>query len=102
MLLDAGNALIGRDSAASDGAVIVAAGNALAYDAANVSYRDFRFGKAETLAALKAATFPVVSANLLDAESGQPLFKPYIVKTVGGQQRVAIIGVTELPAAVAD
>src|SRR6478672_4292751 len=66
LLIDAGNSLFGADSAGSGGGVIIAGYNALGYDAVNLSYRDFRAGKEATLNALKAATFPILSANLLD------------------------------------
>jgi 2',3'-cyclic-nucleotide 2'-phosphodiesterase (5'-nucleotidase family) len=97
LLLDAGNALYGAESLDSKGAVIVAAYNALGYDAVNLSYRDFHLGKAATLAVLKDAKFAVVSANLLADKSGEPLFRPYLVKKVG-DTRVALIGVTAVPA----
>ncbi|HEX4792886.1 MAG TPA: VWA domain-containing protein [Humisphaera sp.] len=96
LLLDAGNFLFGAESADSKGKVIVAAYDALAYDAANLSYRDFRLGKAQTLELLKDAKFAAVSANLLDDATGQPLVKPYIVKKLGGK-RIAVLGVCEAP-----
>ncbi len=45
LLLDAGNFLVGTQNADSQGRVIVAAYNALAYDAVNLSYRDLRSAK---------------------------------------------------------
>ncbi len=96
LLLDAGNFLFGAESADSKGKVIVAAYDALAYDAVNLSYRDFRLGKAQTLELLKDAKFAAVSANLLDDASGQPLAKPYVVKKLG-DKRIAILGVCEAP-----
>lgn len=96
LLVDSGNALFGTDSAYSNGQVIITAYAALGYDAVNLSYRDFRSGKAATLALLKDAKVPVVSANLVNVDSGKPLFLPYVVKRVGGV-RVAIIGVTSVP-----
>jgi 2',3'-cyclic-nucleotide 2'-phosphodiesterase (5'-nucleotidase family) len=98
LLVDAGNALLGADSMASDGRVIVAAYNALNYDAVNLSYRDFRLGKARTLKVLENATFGVVSCNLVDEATGRLLGKPYVVRQAGGE-RVAILGVTERPEA---
>jgi 2',3'-cyclic-nucleotide 2'-phosphodiesterase (5'-nucleotidase family) len=56
LLIDAGNFLIGVESVASGGRVMVAAYNALGYDAVNLSYRDFRLGKEETLGALRAVS----------------------------------------------
>lgn len=96
LLVDAGNALIGPDSIASGGRVIVAAYDMLGYDAVNLSYRDFRLGKAATLALVGAAPFSVVSANLLDESSGRLVAAPFVVKRAGAI-RVAFVGLTELP-----
>jgi 2',3'-cyclic-nucleotide 2'-phosphodiesterase (5'-nucleotidase family) len=97
LLLDAGNFLIGSESLASRGKALVAAYNALGYDAVNLCHRDFWFGKTETLALLKETKFTALSANLLDAETSELLAKPYVVKKVGGQ-RIGVIGVAEAPA----
>jgi len=97
LLLDAGNAFFGSDSVDSRGEVIVAAYNALGYDAVNLAYCDFRFGKEQTLALAHKAKFTVLSANLLDAQTGAPLVLPYcIIKRPDA--RVALVGVTERPA----
>jgi hypothetical protein len=99
LLLDAGDALFGDESVPSGGKVVAATYDALGYDAVNIGYRDFRLGKAATLAALQGAKFAPLSANLLDDASGQPLFRPYVVKSAGAE-RIAIVGVTESPAAL--
>ena len=101
LLVDAGNALIGPDSIASGGRVVVAAYGELGYDAVNLSYRDFRLGKAATLALVVAAPFSVVSANLLDETSGRLIAAPFIVKRAGAV-RIAFVGLTELPPGVED
>jgi hypothetical protein len=100
LLLDAGDALFGDESLPSGGKVIAAAYDALGYDAVNISYRDFRLGKAGTLSALQGAKFTPISANLLDADTGKPLFQPYVIKQAGGM-KIAIVGATESPAALA-
>ena len=100
LLVDAGNALIGPDSIASGGRVIVAAYGELGYDAVNLSYRDFRLGKAATVGLVRTAHFPVISANLQDDASGRLIAAPFVVRRAGAV-RVAFIGVTELPAGVA-
>ncbi len=97
LLLDAGNAFIGSESLASRGRIMVSAYDALRYDAVNLSHRDFRLGKAATLELLKGAKFPVVSANLLDADKREPLIKPYVVRQAG-ERKVAVIGISEVPA----
>jgi 2',3'-cyclic-nucleotide 2'-phosphodiesterase (5'-nucleotidase family) len=98
LLVDAGNAFLGADAMASGGGVIVAAYNALGYDAVNLSYRDFRLGKAQTLKMIRDASFGVVSCNLFDDSTGRLIAKPYVVGQAGAE-RVAIIGVTERPEA---
>jgi hypothetical protein len=97
LLLDTGNFLFGADSLASKGQIIVVGYNALDYDATNISYRDFRLCKEQTLGLLKQAHFVPISANILDADSGKLLFKPYAVKRVGAV-RIAVIGLCEAPA----
>ncbi len=100
LLVDAGNFLFGPDSIDSGGRIAIAAYNALGYDAVNLSYRDFRLGEAATVVLLKAARVPVVSANVLDDSSGRLIAAPYVVRPAGAV-RVALLGVTDLPAGVA-
>jgi len=99
LLLGCGNAIMATESLDSRGQVIVAACNALAYDAVNLCHRDFWLGKAGTLALLKGAKFAAISANLLDENNGESLLKPYIVKEIAGQ-RIAILGVAQAPAGI--
>jgi len=100
LLLDAGNALYGADSAPSAGLAIIDAYNRLGYDAVNLSYRDFRGGLDATRALLRQATFPVVSANLHAEDDSALIARPYVVRDAAGR-KVAVIGVTELPAGIA-
>ncbi len=97
LVLDGGNALFGADSLESAGKAVVVAYEALLYDAVNVSYRDFRLGKAATIAALKDSKLAAISANLLDEQTGELLLKPYAVLNRGGE-RTAVLGATEAPA----
>jgi 2',3'-cyclic-nucleotide 2'-phosphodiesterase (5'-nucleotidase family) len=97
VLLDAGNALFGAESVESRGRLLVVACDAMRYDAVNLSYRDFRLGKAATLSLIKEAKFRFLSANLYDTVSEDLLARPYVVKPVRGR-RVALIGVTGAPA----
>lgn len=96
LLLDAGNAVFGDQSTASRGQAVVAAYDAIGYDVINISYRDFRYGKDQAVKLFGTGKASVVSANLLDASTGKPLFRPYVVKVVGGR-RIAIIGLTDVP-----
>jgi 2',3'-cyclic-nucleotide 2'-phosphodiesterase (5'-nucleotidase family) len=99
LLLDAGNFLIGSESLDSQGRVMIAAYNALGYDAVNLSHHDFWLGKERTLALLKEGKFAAISANLSDEKTGALLLQPYVVKKVG-DQRLELIGVTHIPAGI--
>ena len=98
LFVDAGNALFGSGGGARfDADVVVEAYTAMRYDAVNLSYRDFRQGKAATLAALSEEGVPFVSANLEDAESGTLLARPFVT-VHKGEASIAILGVTQNPA----
>jgi 2',3'-cyclic-nucleotide 2'-phosphodiesterase (5'-nucleotidase family) len=97
LLVDAGDAFFGGASVDDGGRAVVRAYEALRYDVVNLSYRDFRSGKAETLRLLAGTRFQAVSTNLVDAATGAPLVRPYVVVTSGGVH-VAFVGLTEVPA----
>jgi 2',3'-cyclic-nucleotide 2'-phosphodiesterase (5'-nucleotidase family) len=97
LLVDSGNFLIGTESLESQGRVIIGAYDSLGYDAANLSHHDFWLGKEKTMNLLTEARFSVISANLLDEKTAKPLANPYVVKKIGGQ-KLALIGVTHIPA----
>ncbi len=99
LLIDGGNSFFGGDSAESQGKVIVEAMNYLHYDVVNLGYPDFRYGIKATQDLLKGAQFEVISANLTDDSTGQLLTKPFVVKSVGAK-KVAVIGLTQRPAAM--
>jgi 2',3'-cyclic-nucleotide 2'-phosphodiesterase (5'-nucleotidase family) len=96
LLLDCGNVFFGEDSLRSGGQIMAAAYGQMRYDAVNISFRDFRLGKAATLRLLHDSAFVPLSANLVDEQTGRPLFKPFFIKTAAGRT-VAVIGVTESP-----
>jgi 5'-nucleotidase len=111
LLIDAGDMFQGTlESNLTEGASVVAAYNALGYTAAAIGNHEFDFGPAGPAAtprgaaddprgALKAraaeATFPFLSANLLDAATGRPVewtnVKPTTVVEAAGV-KVGIIG----------
>ncbi|QOV87853.1 VWA domain-containing protein [Humisphaera borealis] len=95
LLLDAGAWLAGPESAASAGAVMVAAYNAMGYDAAHITPADLGWGKSAALTTLRSARFSLISATLLSAD-GKPMFEPFVVKKVGAV-RFGVIGVSEAP-----
>ncbi len=67
--------------------------NAIGYHAFNVSANDFAAGLDYLRELEGKAKFPFLSANIIDSSTRQLLFKPYIVKKVGGK-KFAIVGVT--------
>jgi hypothetical protein len=97
LLLDAGNAFFGGQSLAHKGEAILSSYNALGYDALNLSFRDFRFGKGRTMELIEQANFPVLSANLLDSTTHKAIAEPYTIFQSNGQ-KIGLIGVTQQPA----
>jgi len=59
-------------------------------DAATLGNHEFDYGWRQTQRYLKIANYPVVSANVVDAQN-KTMTQPYVIKTVNGI-RVAIIG----------
>ena len=53
--------------------------NSLKYDAANVGNHEFNYGLPFLAQSLKTASFPYVSANVVDQHSGKPLLAPYVL-----------------------
>ncbi len=60
-------------------------------DAAGVSEKELRFGKAFLVANVKNSGLPVVCANLWDKQTKKPLVQPYLIKKVG-TVKVGIFG----------
>jgi len=71
---------------------IISAYNAMGCDALNISDGDLLLGMPAIRDLRSKAAFPFVSSNILERDSGIPVFEPAVVKTVGGI-RVAILGV---------
>ena len=95
LLLDAGGTLFGQNLAAlSKGQVIVEAMNAMAYDALTVGESDLLQGLDVLQQRAVEASFPVLSCNLVSAQDGKPLFRPYSIVQRNGI-RVGILGVSE-------
>lgn len=93
LVLDAGDALFGQPvSEISQGKALTDAMNLMNYDAMAVGERDLAHF-AELLERSREAKFTFLSANLVYASTGKPVFTPYIVRDMGGR-RVAIIGLT--------
>jgi 5'-nucleotidase len=109
VLLDGGDMFQGTlVSNLHEGAAMVRALNAVGYDAAAIGNHEFDFGPAgphvwpespdeDARGALKAriaeAKFPLLSANIVDARSGQPLTRAFIVLDLDGV-KVGVVGGT--------
>lgn len=65
--------------------------NSMAYDAFTPGEIDLSFGVGNLIAISKKASFPFLAANLVQAKSQTPVFKPYIIKDSGGV-KVGILG----------
>jgi 2',3'-cyclic-nucleotide 2'-phosphodiesterase (5'-nucleotidase family) len=79
------------------GASTVEVTNAMGYDAAAVGNHEFDFGKETQQTNIRAADFPFLSANVLDAQTRKPpdYVRPYVIREVNGV-RVGIVGLTTI------
>jgi 5'-nucleotidase / UDP-sugar diphosphatase len=66
--------------------------NLLGFDASTLGNHEFDYGWRRVQEFARIAKFPVLSANVVDANGKSITGQPYLIKTVGGI-RVAIIGV---------
>lgn len=64
--------------------------NLLGIDVSTLGNHDFDYGWRRTQEFIRIARFPIVSANIVDAD-GKTMTRPYVIQTVGGI-RVGIIG----------
>jgi 2',3'-cyclic-nucleotide 2'-phosphodiesterase (5'-nucleotidase family) len=58
--------------------------NLMGYDAIGIGDDDLTLGKEFLVELSKKAKFPFLSSNLMDAESGKPLFQSYLIKEING------------------
>ena len=96
LVLDGGDAWVGTLISAVDrGKSIVQAMSLIGYDAMALGNHDFDWGQEELTARAKEASFPFLTANVVDTKfvPTPPFAKPYIVKDLG-IAKVGIIGVT--------
>ncbi len=99
LLLDGGNTLFGNHLAQeTQGRVIVEAMNLLGYDAMVLGDQDFRLGLDVLRQRMEEAEFPILSANVVMAETDQLFAAPYVIKEMG-DHKAAIIGLTNQEAA---
>jgi 2',3'-cyclic-nucleotide 2'-phosphodiesterase (5'-nucleotidase family) len=93
VLLDAGN-FTGRNPGTDEarGMFIFEMMKLSGYDGATIGVSDMQLGRDVLAALARESPFPIVSANLCDAESGKPIFAPYAFIERGGI-RVGITGI---------
>lgn len=98
LVVDSGNSLMGDPlSLRSDGRVILEAMNAMGYDALGIGTGELMKGPEVLRERVSEAAFPVVSANLVDSATGEPLFEPYTILERSGV-RFGVIGLTDTDA----
>ncbi|HEX2865110.1 MAG TPA: bifunctional metallophosphatase/5'-nucleotidase, partial [Deinococcales bacterium] len=94
LFIDSGDAIHGTLPAMrSEGSAIVPVLNALKLDAMTPGNWDYGFGPAVLRERLAGMRFPVLAANLQDAESGEPILPAYAIAEAGGL-RVGLLGLT--------
>jgi len=95
LVLDAGGTLFGQQlSIKTEGRVIVAAMNALGYDAMSVGSMDLFLGMTVLQERAQEADFEILSCNLVNAEDETLVFSPYTVIERDGV-RFGVLGMTE-------
>ena len=91
LYLNAGDLVQGTPvSTLFHGAPIYRIANLLGIDVSTLGNHEFDYGWRRTQEFLHIARFPIVSANIVDAD-GKTMARPYVIQTVGGI-RVGIIG----------
>ena len=103
LLLDGGNTLFGPDDRkAKDfqrqqllekAKVIVESYNRMGYSAQLVGHHDLNLGLADLRQLEAMADFPFLSANLIDAKSGEQIFPATVEVEIGGV-KIGILGIT--------
>jgi 2',3'-cyclic-nucleotide 2'-phosphodiesterase/3'-nucleotidase len=107
VVVDAGDLLQGNPLAYAGARIdttmsnpIIAAMNAVAYDAVAVGNHEFNYGVSTLDRAARQARFPFISANVF-TPSGEPRFRPWALSTRRGV-RIAMVGATTPGAMVWD
>ncbi|MCK9245208.1 MAG: hypothetical protein M0P75_08045 [Candidatus Marinimicrobia bacterium] len=99
--MDAGNLLFDKDNIApgeielrqETAWLIIDIYNDLKYQAYNVGGRDFALGLDFIKELQSKASFPFISANVIDSVTGEPVFEPYKILKMGNK-KVGVIGIT--------
>jgi len=95
LFIDGGDTIQGSGPASwTDGKVVVEPMNALGLDLAIPGNWSVTYGKDAWLERVAEFDYPMIAANMRDAETGELLHEPYFVKELNGV-RVGVIGFTE-------
>jgi 5'-nucleotidase/UDP-sugar diphosphatase len=96
-LVDSGDALNGEEGIGllTKGEAIVEAMNMMQYDAMALGSGDFIIGLDLLKERMKAARFPMLSANAVLSDTGELIAQPYVTKDLGQGYRAAIVGLTD-------
>lgn len=74
---------------------VIACMNELDYDAAVLGNHEFNYGIPYLQDAVASSSFPWLSANIINAATGDPLFgQPYFVRELDNGLRIGVLGLT--------
>lgn len=95
LLVDAGDAMQGMPLVdTANGASAITFMNLCGYDLMTLGNHDFDWGKEALAANEKAASFPLLSANIVDKRTGEPRFAGNKVVELVGGTKVGFFGLT--------
>lgn len=95
LFIDGGDTIQGSGPAAwTEGQVVVEPMNALGLDFAIPGNWSVAYGAEAWRQRAEELNYPMIAANMLDLETGEPLYEPYLIKEINGV-RMGIIGFTE-------
>lgn len=80
----------------TDGEVIVAGMNLMGYDAMALGPKELALGTEALEKRMAEAEFPMVSANVVQSDTGELLTQPYAILAVG-DHRIGVLGLTRQP-----
>jgi 2',3'-cyclic-nucleotide 2'-phosphodiesterase / 3'-nucleotidase len=108
MLVDSGDCLQGTPLTYHNARIdtkpmnpMVQAMNFMGYDAFAVGNHEYNYGIPYLMKARHEAKYPFLSGNIFEHKTEKPVFKPYIIKNVGGA-KIAVLGFTTPGVAVWD
>jgi 2',3'-cyclic-nucleotide 2'-phosphodiesterase (5'-nucleotidase family) len=93
LFLDAGDTVHGTVFAAlSKGESVVKVMNVMGYDATTTGNHDYNYGLDRIEVLQNEMNYPILVSNVINKDSGEKVFKPYIVKTLPNGVKIGIFG----------